>query len=344
VSMSFLGGSAHVEGSIKAGKSDYQRFRYLLGARYKTTRYLLGSLDLKGEYTPNFTDFQAYLTYDINRDWQIGVLGNYNASQYNFVPVERSTGLGLINLALQLTTVFEGQEIDDFVTGMGGVSLTYLPDRDRNPFYLKFLASSYQSNENERFDILGDYLLAQVETDLGSDGFGDIVGVLGTGTQHQYVRNFLTSNVTNFRHKGGLELQKMHDDPAKTSSHFLQWGAKWQYEFIQDEINEWERLDSAGYSLNFDENQVLVKSVLKTRNELRSSRYSAYFQDTYTVRKDSVSELRLTAGVRAAYWDLNNEFIISPRVQMLYKPLWSEKDISLRLASGLYYQPPFYRE
>ena len=95
VGLSFLGGSAHLEGSKKVGKSDYNRFRYLFGARYKTTKYLLGSLDVKGEYIPNFTDIQAYLTYDINRDWQIGFLGNYNASQYNFTPVERSTGLGV---------------------------------------------------------------------------------------------------------------------------------------------------------------------------------------------------------------------------------------------------------
>ena len=251
---------------------------------------------------------------------------------------------GLINLALQLTTVFEGQEIDDFNTGMAGVSLTYLPDRIRNPFYLKFLASTYQSRENERFDILGDYSLAQVETDLGSDGFGDIIGILGTGTQHQYVRNFLTSNVTNFYHKGGIEFQKSHDDERITSSHFLQWGTRYQHEYIFDEINEWERLDSAGYSLNFDPNQVLLKSVLKTNNELQSNRISAYFQDTYTFRKDSVGELRLTVGTRASYWDLNKEFFVSPRFQFLYKPLKSDKDISYRLAGGLYYQPPFYRE
>lgn len=344
VGMSFLGGSAHVEGSLRAGKTEYQRLRYLVGARYKTTKYLLGSLDTRGEYAPNFTDVQAYLTYDINRDWQIGLLGNFNSSIYEFEPVERSTGLGLINLALQLTTVFEGQEVDDFTTAMGGLSLTYLPDRVRNPFFLKFLASAYASDENERFDIIGDYLLAQVESDLGSDGFGDIIGVLGTGTQHQFARNYLHSNVTNFQHKGGIELQGQHREASVTSSNFIQWGTKLQIEDIDDEINEWERLDSAGYSLNFDENQVLLKSVLKTRNNLRSTRISAFFQDTYTLRRDSLGELRVTAGLRASYWDLNREFILSPRIQMLYKPLNTDKDLSYRLAAGLYYQPPFYRE
>ena len=345
IGLSFLGGSAHVEGSLKVGKDNYRKLRYLAGARYKTTRYLLGSLDVTGEYTPNFADIQAYLTYDINRDWQLGVMGNYNNARYSFVPKERSTALGLIDFALELFSVFEGQEIDDFNTYMGGVSFTYLPERDRNPFYLKFLGSTFSSNENERFDIIGDYRLGQIESDLGSDGFGDVVAVLGTGTQHQYVRNYLESRVTNFEHKGGLELQSYPDNPAKTASNFLQWSVKYQNEIIQDEINEWERLDSAGYSLNYDTSNVFLRSVLKINHpELNSNRFSSFIQNTYTARVDSLHEIKVSAGVRASYWDLNKELIVSPRVQFLYKPLKSEKDISYRLAAGLYFQPPFYRE
>ncbi len=344
VGMSFLGGSAHIEGSFSPSKKDeYKKIRYLFGARYKTTRYLLGTLDIQGEYIPNFADIQGYITYDINRDWQLGVIGNFNRAEYQFRPATRSTALGLIDFALELFAVFEGQEVSDFTTYMTGASLTYLPDRDRNPLFMKFLASTYQSNENERFDIIGDYLLGQIESGLGSDDFGDIVSVLGTGTQQQFVRNFLTSNVTNVQYKGGLELQVDHDDLDKTSSHFLQWGVKYQREEIVDRINEWERLDSAGYSLNFDTTQLLVRNILKTRNELSSNRISAYFQDTYTIQ-DTSKEMKLTAGVRAQYWDLNKEFIVSPRVQLLFKSLKWEDDISLRLASGLYFQSPFYRE
>jgi hypothetical protein len=164
IGLSFLGGSAHVEGSIPVGDESYKKFRYLIGARYKTTRYLLGSLDIEGEYTPNFADIQGYFTLDLNRDWQLAVLANYNRSVYRFVPQTRSTALGLINFALELFTVFEGQENDDFTTQLGGVSLTYIPDRDRNPFYMKFLASTYQSQENERIDIIGFYNLRQIET------------------------------------------------------------------------------------------------------------------------------------------------------------------------------------
>ncbi|NRA49057.1 MAG: TonB-dependent receptor [Phaeodactylibacter sp.] len=342
--LSFLGGSAHVEGSLDVGKDNYRKLRYLFGARYKTTRYLLGSLDVQGEYIPNFTDFQTYITYDINRNWQLGLLANYNRSEYNFTPTERSTALGLINFALELFSVFDGQEVDDFTTSMGGLSLTYLPDRSRNPFFLKFLASTFRSDENERFDIIGRYSLRQIETGLGSANFGDVVAELGTGTQQQFVRNFLDIQLYNFQHKGGIELQLYPDNDDVTSSHFLQWSVKIQNELIDDRINEWERLDSAGYSLPYDTSDVLLFNVLKTRNELVSTRYTAFFQDTYTYRNESKGEWRLSAGIRASYWDLNQELLISPRAQLLYKPLAGKRDISYRLAGGLYYQPPFYRE
>jgi hypothetical protein len=344
LSASFLGGSAHIEGSFKPGKDSYRRFRYLAGARYKTTRYLLGTLDVEGEYVPNFTDFQTYLTYDLSRDLQIGFLGNYNRSVYKFQPTERNTAFGLINYALQLFSVFEGQEIDDFTTAMGGVSLTYVPDRKRNPLFLKLLSSAFRSDENERFDITSDYSLRQIESGLGSDNFGEVLAELGVGTQQQYVRNFLNIDIRNIEHKGGIELQNDPDDPEVTSSHFLQWSVKYQNEAIADRINEWERLDSAGYSLPFDTVQLRVFNVLKTRNNLNSNRFSASFQNTYTWRKESGSELRLSLGVRASYWDLNEELLIAPRAQLLYKPLKSDRDVSYRLAGGLYYQPPFYRE
>ncbi|MEN0050420.1 MAG: TonB-dependent receptor [Bacteroidota bacterium] len=339
---SFLGGSAHIEGSFDVGK-DLRKLRYLVGARYKTTRYLLGSLDITGEYTPDFTDIQAYVTYDLSRDWQLGVLGNYNRSVYRFIPQERNSGFGLFNFALNLFAVFDGQEVDDFTTQMSGVSLTYLPERDRNPFFIKFLGSTYQSRENERFDIIGRYALQQIENNLGSDSFGEVVGELGNGTQQQFVRNTLHANVSNLEVRGGLELQADTEDEIE-KSHFLQWSAKYQYEFIDDRLNEWERLDSAGYSLQYDTSLVLLNSVLKTQNNLESNRVSAFLQDTYTFRKDSAYEVRASAGVRATYWDLNEELVFSPRAQFLYKPLGGKKDISFRLAGGLYAQPPFYRE
>ncbi len=342
---SFLGGSAHIEGSKKLdGTEGYRRFRYLVGARYKTTRYLLGSLDLKGEYIPNFADIQAYLTYDLSRSWQIGVLANYNESVYNFVPRSRESAFGLINFTLGVRTVFEGQERDKFSNGMAGVSLTYLPDRKKNPFFLKFLASRFQTREVEGIDIIGDYLIGEIETNPNKDNAGDIVSTLGTGTQHQFVRNTLWGAVTNIEHKGGYEVQLSPKHPSVTATNFLQWGVKFQSEQIEDKINEWERLDSALYSLPFDTTKLLVKNVYKTQNSLTSNRFTSFVQNTLTWRKDSVGEFQATLGVRAAYWDLNKEAFVTPRLQMAYKPLNWEKDVSFRLSGGMYYQPPFYRE
>jgi hypothetical protein len=342
VGLSFLGGSAHLEGSLKPQKDSYRRLRFLVGTRYKDTRYLLGTLDVSGEYTPSFTDIQTYITYDLSRDWQVGLLGNFNQSIYRFQPVQRSTGFGLINLALQLFSVFEGQEVNDFTTKMGGLSFTYLPDRRENPYFLKFLLSGFRSDENERIDVIGRYSLRQIDSNLGSDNFGEVLSELGAGTQQQFVRNFLDIQLYNFEHKGGIEIQKGNEEVEAT--HFVQWSVKAQHERIDDLINEWERLDSAGYSLPYDDRQVLLFSTLKTTNQLRSNRFSSYLQDTYTWRRDDRSEIRLSAGIRGSYWDLNQELLISPRVQLLYKPLSGKRDISYRLASGLYYQAPFYRE
>jgi hypothetical protein len=343
VGLSLLGGSAHIEGSKMLGTDKYKKFRYLVGARYKTTKYLLGSLDVTGEYQPNFADIQGYFTFDLTRDLQLGVIGNFNRSEFNFKPATRSTALGLIDFALELFTVYEGQETDDFTNSMGGISLTYLPEREKNPYFIKFLASSYTSDENERFDIIGDYSLREIDADLGSDNFGEVIAELGSGTQHQYVRNFLDLNVTNAEIRGGWEIQKEQEDESKTSSHFLQASLKYQHEYINDKINEWERLDSAGYSLSYNPEQVELFSVLKSQNTLRSNRLNAFIQDTYTWEKDSVAQMKLSAGVRASYWDFNNEFFVSPRAQILYKPL-KDKDISYKLAGGLYFQPAFYRE
>ena len=345
VAGSFLGGSAHLEGSKKVGGTDgYRRFRYLLGARYKTTKYLLSSLPVKGEYVPNFADIQTYLTYDISRSWQVALMGNFNSSVYNFFPQSSNVATGLINFTLGVRTAFEGQEHDRFKNGMGGVSFTYLPDKKKNPYFLKFLASRFQTSESEGIDIIGDYLIGEIETNLAKDNAGDIVSTLGTGTQHQFVRNNLFAAVTNLEHKGGYERQVETKNLSVTKTHFFQWSVKYQNEDISDKINEWERLDSALYSLPFRDDSLVLRTVLKTKNTLTSNRFTAYFQDTYTWRKDSVGEFQATLGVRGAYWDLNKEAFVTPRLQLAYKPLNWEKDISFRLSGGLYYQPPFYRE
>ncbi len=343
IGMSFLGATAHLEGSTRLGANAYNKFRYLIGARYKTTKYILGTLDTKGEYLPDFTDIQAYLTYDITRSLQVGLLGNYNNSIYNFTPTERSTTLGLITRAIRFTSVFEGGEKDQFTNGTTGLSLTYVPVRKKNPLYMKLLLSNYSSSEEESFDILGFYRLAEIETGLGSDDFGNEVSVLGVGTQHSYTRNYLYNRIANVAHRGGIELQlPSADDVIK--SHFLQWGAKYQSELFDDRINEWERLDSAGYSLPIDTSGLTLSSNLKTENNISVNKASAFIQNSYNYRKEGHKELKITAGVRMSYRDVNEELLISPRFQFLYKPLSWSSEIAFKLSGGVYYQQPFYRE
>ncbi len=339
---SLLGASAHLEGSKRLGRSSYQRLRYLVGARYKTTSYLLGSLETTGEYVPNFFDVQTYITYDFTRTLQLGLLGNYNRSIYNFSPDQRRSAFGGFFQTLQLNSQFEGSEQDDFLTQMGGLSLTYIPERSANPLFLKFLTSAFRSNENESISISGRYVLGELDTNLGSESFGEITSVVGNGLQQEYVRNLLDIQVYNAELRGGLELNG--GDETTTKAHFLQWSVKAQHERVNDYINEWERLDSAGYSLPFDEDGVQLFSVLKTENDLSSNRLSAFFQDTYTWRQADRADIRLSAGVRAAAWDLNGQVDISPRAQLLYKPLGTAADITYKLAGGMYVQQPFYRE
>lgn len=341
ISMSFLGAGAHIEGSQKIGQSSYKRFTYLIGARYKTNRYLLNSLQLQGEYVPDFADVQGHFTYDLSKSWQLGILSNYNSSLFRFIPASRSTATGLIDFSLRLSADFNGQEIDNFQTGMAGASLTYLPERTKNPLFVKFLGSAYQSLEKETFDIISNYRLSLIETGLGAEDQGKEIALVGDGVQQTYARNTLFLRVRNLEMKGGYE-HFVNNDRNKT--HFLQWGVKSQIERVLDRLNDWEKLDSALYNLAHTEDDIIFKKVLKTKNELESYRFSGYVQDEYTIQKNNGGEIRFTGGIRASYWTLNKEFYLNPRGQVIFKPGDWEKNISFRFAAGLYYQPPFYRE
>ena len=338
---SLLGAHAHMEGSKRIGANAYNRFRYLLGARYKTSRYILGSLDVEGEYIPDFVDVQGYFTYDINKSWQVGMLNNYSYSAYSFIPQSRETALGLLTLALKLSTVFEGQEVDKFINTTNGLSLTYVPEGRTNPLYMKFLVSRFNGSEQENFDILGYYRLSQIETDLGANDFGEEVAILGVGTQHTYVRNYLYNQITNATFKGGLEINK--DSNLDQNTHFIQWGAKFQHELFEDEINEWERLDSAGYSLPYNGETVNLNYTLKTDNILQNNKLEGYIQDTWTLGRKEKYELAINGGLRITHMTLNGQTLLSPRGSILYRPAGS-RDFTLKLAGGIYYQAPFYRE
>jgi CarboxypepD_reg-like domain/TonB-dependent Receptor Plug Domain len=336
ISASLLGATAHIEGSKRIGANAYNKLRYLIGARYKTNKYLLSSQETKGEYIPDFVDMQSYITYDLTRSLQVALIGNYNTSSFLFEPLSRTTTLGLITNTIRFNTAYEGAERDKFVHGLIGTSINFLPDRKSNPYFIKLLASRYSGSEQENFDILGYYRLSQIESDFTSEDFGKETALLGSGVQHRYARNYLYNEIKNVELKGGIELTKGE------SNHFLEGGIKYQSELYEDLLNEWERLDSAGYSLPYTGSEVTINRVYKTRNVINNQKADAFVQDKYTYNGESY-KLKITGGLRASHTRLAAETFYSPRASIQYIPE-SKKNISYRLAWGIYYQSPFYRE
>lgn len=335
--LSLQGAEFHVEGASKN-----HRFTHITGARLRSNRYVLQSLDTDGDYRPLFLDVQSYLTYDISEKWEIGFLGNIALNRYNFIPQNRETDFGTINEALQLSVFFDGQEIDQFQTYFGAISNTFKPKEN---IELKFITSTYASLEDESFDIEGAYRISELERDLGSENFGEVKFDRGVGTFFDHARNRLDANVFNVEHKGKIY----------KNNHTTFWGVKYQHEMIKDQLSEWAFVDSAGYftprpqdsigytNASAQPQQLLeLQEVLKTKIRLQSNRYSAYLQRSWQWENDSVN-YTFTFGGRAAFWDFNKEFIFSPRTAFSIKPNW-KKDFLFKLSGGVYYQPPFYRE
>ena len=328
--LSLLGGSTHFE-----GLNQNKRFSYLIGARHKTSKYLLNSLDTDAEYTPSFSDLQTYLNYKIDTDWTISFLGNISNNKYKMIPKNRDTDFGTVNEALKLTIYFEGQEIDKYETYFGALSTLFKPNLN---LQLQFTTSGFRTFEEESFDIIGEYWLYQLENNLGSDEFGNISFDRGVGKYINHARNSLNATVINFSHSGYYIKENLQ----------FEWGARLQKEDIEDKISEWSLIDSAFFNFphpadnignNADPNQeIIISELQKTKINLSSYRNSGFMQ----VSKD-INNFTISAGTRASYWTYNEEFIMSPRISIAYVPLW-KKDIVLRAATGVYYQSPFYKE
>lgn len=332
-----LGGNLHLEGASKDTS-----FTYLTGLRYKTSRYLLGAMETKGNYQPNFGDFQAFLTYKFNKKTSLSWLGYVSKNTYNLIPETRETSYGTINEAYRLTIYFSGEETDRFDLYKNAFILTHKPSDQTQ---LKFITTAFISNEEETYDILGQYWIGRLETDFGKPGFGEVSEERGVGAFLNHSRNFLTASVINAEHRG-----KHFGDKWLS-----QWGIKIQHEQITDKINEWTYLDSSGFSLPHAGDSVgyvnpgmqpyqylTIHDTLRSTIELSSMRYSGFFMVTRVFDLDT-NKMILTAGVRSSYWDLNDQFLVSPRATISYKPKKSKR-LTYRLSAGLYHQPPFYRE
>jgi hypothetical protein len=320
---SLLGASLALEGATKNEKLTYQ-----IGLRQKSNQYLLRAQPTKGVYNPSFTDAQALVNYRFNSHWEIEAIGNYARNRFNFIPEEMTSSFGVVNKAYQLHVFYNGAEIDQFDSRFGGISTTYRPNEKLK---LKLLASGFQTNEKETYDISGEYLIGELETDLGKANFGQIKTYLGTGIIHTYARNYLQVNVGNLAHRGSYDGGK----------HFLQWGVDANATNISDKLHEWERRDSAGFTQPYNPDKLELTKFYASQADFNYMRYSGFVQDNFRFN-DSLG-LTVSLGLRFNYSTLNNELLISPRVQFSYKPNW-KRDFIFKLAGGLYEQPPLYRE
>ena len=326
--VSLLEQGFHLEGSTKN-----QKLTWLFGVRSKTNKNLLNSQEVKGNYVPSAADLQAFITYRLSQKLQLELLGIVSGSKFTLVPefAQKSTAVfsPLFTANLGLDIFFDGQEKDNYNTNLVGLSL----DQSVNKrVKLKWMVNRYADIENENFDIMGAYLFGERNFDKTQPTFGQITNPLGAGVFQNYARNRLNIEVYNISHKGSFDKGK----------HFIQWGAAVDHTIIHDKLNEWEFQDSAGYSLPFNPNILNLSSVLKSSSNLTIDKYSGYVQDNIRLG-GSVRDISLQVGVRFNYNSLNEEFIVSPRAQISYKPGW-KKDIIFKAAAGVYDQPPFYRE
>jgi hypothetical protein len=325
-SMSLLEGALHVEDA-----KFNNRLKYLLGVRHKSNQYLLGTLDTQGNYKPEFTDIQSLINYSLTSELELSFLGNLSRNQYLFKPTRQDTRFGTISEPRQFTVFFEGQERDRFLTAFGAFSLHYKP-QDNQSFRLT--GSVFQTDETESFDIYGAYLLERVETQFGSSDYGKPTGTpLGVGSFLNHARNYLNAIVWNVEHRAEV----------KFDENILKWGIKFQHEDIFDRLSEWSLIDSSGYVLpRQPDGFIRLADTVNTRIMLQSNRMSGFLQNSWNFYSGH-GRYVFTAGVRANYWDLNRQLLISPRLTLMYKPQWAPKMV-FRASTGLYKQPAFYRE
>ena len=324
-----------VEGSLAAsllGTDAYigigtRKLSWLNSVRYKTTSYLLGSLETKGEYKPNYLDYQTYLSYQPNKRWKIDFIGYISDNHYNFEPSDRETSFGTMENVKSFRVFFDGHEKDRFLTYFGTLGITRNITRNTS---LSLLGSAFYTKEQEKYDIQGQYWLDQTETSEN----------LGVGTYFEHARNYLSARVMS------AKLMLRH----KVQKHNVEAAVTLKREHIEENSIEYEMRDSAGYSIPHNGKDLYMIYSMKARNELNANRMETYIQDTYRFSggtADSTgngqTHYTLNYGVRMSHWNFNRETILSPRISLAIIPA-NHENTTLRLAAGLYYQAPFFKE
>jgi hypothetical protein len=326
--VSLLEQGMHIEGAAKKGT-----ISYLLGIRNRSNKNILKNQETTGAYIPSSSDVQAFITYKISNKIQLELLGIYSVSKFTLFPesVQKTTSVfsPFFTANLGLDVSFEGQERDGYKTNLIGLSLVHTPN---NKLKLKWMVSRFQNKENENFDIAGTYLFGDRDFDRASSTYGQIINPLGAGYYQNYGRNELNINMYNASVKGSYTAGR----------HVILFGNSIEQTNINDRLKEWEYQDSAGYSLPYNPAQLNLYKSINSAADLSIQKFSGYIQDNIHFGKNN-RNITLQAGVRYNYNSLNKEFLISPRMQVSIKPNW-KKDVVLKLAGGMYHQPPFYRE
>ena len=289
------------------------------GIRHKTNKYLLGSLETTGEYKPNFLDYQTYISYAPNKRWIVDFIGNISDNHYNFKPEDRETNFGTMADVKQFKVYFDGEEKDRFSTLFGALGITR---SIKDSTSIKFLTSAFHTKESETYDIIGQYWLNDTQTQES----------LGVGTYMEHARNYLTADVVCFKLIGHHQ----------THRHDIEAGISFKTERIKEQSREYEMRDSSGYSIPHSADRLDLIYTLRATNEVKSNRIEAYLQDTYRWHKGN-NYFTLNYGIRLANWSFNKETTVSPRASLAIVPAFNN-DVTIRLATGLYYQAPFYKE
>lgn len=354
---SLLGGSLTVEGVSKN-----QKWSNITGVRYRDNSLLVNSQETETNFRPTFFDVQTLLNFNASTKWNFSFLGNISQNRYNYQPLTRQTNFGTIDQPIALLVFYEGQEKDKYLTFFGAGKAVYQYNEKNK---LKFILSGYHTQEQEYYDILAQYRLGEVDANIGSETFGDVVFTRGIGSQLNHARNDLDALIVNAEVKGFHEINEKSQ---------IEWGAKYTREDIRDRIVEWEVVDSAGFSLpnpllDYQNDQPYNPYVgplapfqnIRATNFTKINRFSGYAQWNYR-GKIGTHDYWLNAGMRFHVWQFigkneepkntiwlwkfpneTNQITFSPRAQFAFKPDWS-KDMMFRLSGGLYHQPPFYRE
>lgn len=311
---SLLGASAYVGYGNK-------KFSISNGIRYKTTQYLLGTMDTKGEYRPSFIDYQAFINYMPNDRWRISFLGNISDNHYNFYPEDRETSFGTMQDVKSFRVYFDGQEKDVFRTYFGSLDITRNFGKNTS---LSLIASAFYTKEQETYDIQGQYWLTQTETSEN----------LGVGTYFQHARNYMKANVQSLK----LLLK------TKIKKHTIETALTFKNEHIKEYSVEYEMRDSSRYSIPHTGEDLYMIYSMRARNTLNANRIEAYAQDTYRFTSPGEHSLfTLNYGIRLSHWSFNGETIVSPRLSLGVIPAFNH-NVTMRFATGIYYQAPFYKE